>query len=139
MDTPHNRPQKGESIKVEPIRQKAAIERIKAVLLKNAQYRDHCLFTLGINTAFRANELLSLKIGQVLHLAAGDILELKQSKNRKHRAVPLNKTAAEALRLYIERDRPCNGAWRIRTRPCSTHRAAIAWQQSCLSYISLAL
>jgi integrase len=104
MDTPHNRPQKGESIKVEPIRQKAAIERIKAVLLKNAQYRDHCLFTLGINTAFRANELLSLKIGQVLHLAAGDILELKQSKNRKHRAVTLNKTAAEALRLYIERD-----------------------------------
>ena len=69
-----NHPKKGSLIKVEPIRQKAAIERIKASLLHNGNYRDYCLFTLGINTAFRANELLSLTIDQVAHLKTGDTL-----------------------------------------------------------------
>ena len=99
-----NHPKKGSSIKVEPIRQKTAIERIKAVLLSNGKYRDHCLFTLGINTAFRANELLSLTVGQVAHLEAGDVLELKQSKNKRYRAVTLNRTTVEAIQLYLERD-----------------------------------
>lgn len=102
-----NHPKKGSSIKVEPIRQKAAIERIKAVLLSKGKYRDHCLFTLGINTAFRANELLSLTVGQVAHLEVGDTLELKQSKNKRYRAVTLNKTTIEAIQLYLKQD------WRI--------------------------
>ena len=66
MNNP-NHPKKGSSIKVEPIRQKAAIERIKAHLLHEGKYRDYCLFVLGINTAFRANELLSITVGQVAH------------------------------------------------------------------------
>ena len=110
-----NHPKKGSSIKVEPIRQKAAIERIKAVLLHAENYRDHCLFTLGINTAFRANELLSLSIGQVAHLGAGDTLEVKQSKNGKHRMVTLNKSAADAIRLLCERD--YHVRWKIDTYP----------------------
>ncbi len=69
-----NHPKPGSSIKVEPIRQKAAIERIKAALLHNGKYRDHCLFTLGINTAYRANELLSITIQQAAELSAGDVL-----------------------------------------------------------------
>ena len=100
-----NHPKKGTSIKVEPIRQKAAIDRIKAALLHNNKYRNHCLFTLGINTAFRANELLSITIEQVIHMQVGDTLELKQSKNGKHRRVTINKTTHEALRLYIEQDK----------------------------------
>jgi hypothetical protein len=55
-----NHPKKGSSIKVEPIRQKAAIQRIKAALLHGGKHRDYCLFVLGINTALRANELLGL-------------------------------------------------------------------------------
>jgi len=92
-----NHPKKGSSIKVEPIRTKAAIDRIKAALLHAGNYRDHCLFTLGINIAFRANELLSLSLMQMLELEAGDTLELKQSKNQKHRRVTLNKTAYGGL------------------------------------------
>jgi len=104
MDKNQNHPKKGSSIKVEPIRSKAAIERIKAVLLHAEKYRDHCLFSLGINTAYRANELLSITVGQIAHLKMGDALELKQSKNRKHRAVMLNKNAAEAVQLYLAND-----------------------------------
>lgn len=90
-----NRPKKGASIKVEPIRNIEDIQRIKLALA--AKPRDLCLFTLGINTAFRAGELLSIKIGQVMHLKPGDSLELKQSKTKKYRATPLNTMAVDAI------------------------------------------
>ena len=61
-----NHPLKGSTIHVEPIRDKTAIKRIKKLLRDHP--RDLCLFTLGINTAFRANELLSLQVNQVEHL-----------------------------------------------------------------------
>jgi len=73
-----NHPKPGASIKVDPIRSKAAIENIKKILMY--QSRNYCLFVLGINTAYRANELLSIQIEQVDHLKAGDEIELKQEK-----------------------------------------------------------
>ena len=112
-----NHPPKGSSIKVEPIRQKAAIERIKAALLHRNKYRDYCLFTLGINTALRANELLSLRIDQVLSVQAGDRLDVKQSKNGRYRAVTLNRNAAGALRQYIENDRELQRRMSVRGAP----------------------
>ncbi len=72
-----NHPIKGSTTKVEPIRSKKVILNIKKLLIP----RNHCLFTLGINTAYRANELLSIRIGQVRDIQAGDVIELKQSKN----------------------------------------------------------
>ena len=54
-----NHPKKGSAIKVEPIRDKKAIDRIKKQLRDSP--RDLCLFILGINTAYRANELLAIK------------------------------------------------------------------------------
>ncbi|MEP5154111.1 MAG: hypothetical protein ABJQ89_13950, partial [Planktotalea sp.] len=68
-DTPprnFNHPQKGASIKVEPIRALNDIKAIKSRLSGNP--RDLCLFTFGINTAYRAGEILSLTVGQVAHL-----------------------------------------------------------------------
>ncbi len=55
-----NRPKTGPSIKVKPIRDMKAIKRIKKILAD--QPRNLCLFTLGINSAYRANELLSLTV-----------------------------------------------------------------------------
>ncbi len=98
-----NRPPPGSRIKVEPIRTKKAIEVIKSSL--HNKPRDLCLFTLGINTAYRANELLSIRVGQVRHLQVGDVLDLKQSKTRTYRMVTVNRTAVEAIRDYLKRDR----------------------------------
>lgn len=103
MNNP-NHPKKGSVTKVEPIRQKAAIERIKAALLHEWKYRDYCFFVLGINTAFRANELLSITVGQVDGIKAGDVLELKQSKNKQYRRVTINKTTADAIERYFKQD-----------------------------------
>jgi integrase len=91
---PH-RPAIGSSIKVQPIRFKKDIETIKNNLAENP--RDFCLFTLGINTAFRANELLSIRVEQVRDLKVGDVLDLRQSKTKAYRQVTLNRKAVEAI------------------------------------------
>ena len=61
-----NHPKRGSSIKGNPITELSAIKRIKRQLANKP--RDLCLFTLGINTAYRANELVSIKVGQVDYL-----------------------------------------------------------------------
>ena len=94
-----NHPKRGSSTKKEPIRDRKAIKRIKHNL--EDQPRNLCLFTLGINSAYRANELLSLKVGQVDYLSAGDLLELKQSKQQEYRAITINQTAVEAIELWL--------------------------------------
>ncbi len=90
-----NHPKKGSCIKVDPIRDLKAIKRIKHYLSEKP--RDFCLFTLGINTAYRANELLSVRVCDVSHLQVGDGLELKQSKVNKYRKVTVNKNVVNAV------------------------------------------
>ncbi len=94
-----NHPKLGSSIKVEPIRELKDIKNIKKLLADHP--RNLCLFTLGINTAYRANELLSIRIGQVRHLQPGDTLDLKQSKNKKYRMTTVNQTAIDTIQNYI--------------------------------------
>jgi len=95
-----NHPKKGSTIKVEPIREPKSIKAIKRNLKEHP--RDLCLFTFGINTAYRAGEILSLTVGQVEHLKAGDRFEIKQSKSKKYRAITINKTVEAALQNWLE-------------------------------------
>ena len=97
-----NHPKKGANLKVEPVRDPEVIAAIKGNLLAAGQYRNYCLFVLGINTTWRANELLSLTIGHVKDRKAGDILDLKQSKTDAYRMVLLNKTSVSAIALWLE-------------------------------------
>ncbi|MEM9469486.1 MAG: tyrosine-type recombinase/integrase [Pseudomonadota bacterium] len=94
-----NHPKKGSSTKVQPIRSKDAIARIKEHLKDKP--RNLCLFTLGINTAYRANELLSLRIRHVDHLMVGDVLDIKQSKNSEYRATAINHAVYTALHTWL--------------------------------------
>ncbi len=95
-----NHPVKGACIKVEPIRDIKAIKRIKKLL--SDQPRNLCLFTLGVNSAYRANELLSLTVDQVDYLQAGDRLELKQRKTKKYRPVTVNQTTVTAIDKWLQ-------------------------------------
>jgi len=94
-----NHPKKGATIKVEPIRDLKAIQRIKKILADKP--RDLCLFTFGINTAYRANELLSIQVQAVSHLEVGDGLEVKQSKVDQYRKVTLNKKVIESIAALL--------------------------------------
>lgn len=106
-----NHPKKGSTIKVEPIRDKKSIQKLKDLLADKP--RDLCLFTLGINTAYRANELVSITVGQVAHLKVGDRLDVKQSKNGKYRSVTLNNNAVNAIQACLA------------IHPCPTHTAPL--------------
>ena len=48
---------------VEPIRAAKKIAHIKNLLKGQRRFRDLLLFTVGINTALRVSDLLSLRIG----------------------------------------------------------------------------
>ena len=95
-----NHPKLGDVIKVEPIRTVNAINRIRKALAPSP--RNLALFVVGINTAYRASELLSIKIGQVRHLRVGDRLEIKQKKTKKFRAVTLNTACVESIQGLLE-------------------------------------
>lgn len=91
-----NRPKTGDRIKVEPIKDMEAVKAIK-YLLKDGP-RDLAMFTLGINTALRASDLLNIRVGQVRHLKAGEDLELVEKKTGKVKRVTLNKGCVKAVR-----------------------------------------
>jgi len=97
-----NHPKKGASIKVDPIQELVAIAQIKEMLVEREKWRDHCIFTLGINTAWRANELLSLTVGHVRDLTEGDGISLKQSKTKKYRITPINSAAFASIRCWLD-------------------------------------
>jgi len=97
-----NRPQKGSTIKVEPIKDKKAIGRIKKLLADNP--RDLALFTLGINTNLRASDLLRIKVEQVRGLKAGDEIEIKEKKTAKRRRITLNKAVIATIDQLLKSD-----------------------------------
>ena len=51
---------------VEPIRDRKKIAAIKNLLVGANRYRDLLLFVVGINTALRISDLLTLQVGQVV-------------------------------------------------------------------------
>ena len=94
-----NHPALGSTIKVQPIRTVYAINQIRTLLQSNT--RNYCLFVLGINTAFRPSELLSIRIGQVRYLSPGDRLEVERPNSKKYRSVTVNQSAFEAIRRLL--------------------------------------
>jgi integrase len=94
-----NRPEKGSSIKVEPIKRKKDIDSIRKLLSDNP--RNSALFTMGINTNLRASDLLRITAGQVRGLNAGDSIELKEKKTGKFRRVTLNKACIQAIQRLL--------------------------------------
>jgi len=95
-----NHPKPGSTIKVEPIKDRRAINSIKKMLYSNP--RDYCMFVLGINTAMRANELLSIKVHQVRNIKPGDDFEIKQSKTGKYRRITINKAVYKAIKRLLD-------------------------------------
>lgn len=90
---------KGGAIWVEPIRDLKAIRHIKSLLKDRS--RDLCLFTLGINTAYRANELLSLNVGHIMIAKQGSRLTIKQSKTKEYRTAYLNAVCIKSIQQWL--------------------------------------
>jgi integrase len=84
----------------EPIRDLTKIAEIKDNLKDSP--REYALFCLGINTAFRAGDLLKLKMSNLRYLDDSTIeISVKEEKTGKVRIVIVNNGTADALRSYI--------------------------------------
>ena len=91
----YNRPEKGSSIKVDPIKSTKHIQTIKKLL--NDKPLDYALFTVGINTNLRASDLLRIKVGQVKDLKPNDEIAINEKKTKKPRRITLNKACISAI------------------------------------------
>ena len=89
---------------VEPIRNRKKIEQVKNLLKGQGRYRDLLLFVVGINTALRVSDLLTLRIGDFVD-EHGEVRErfwLREEKRGKRNEVVINQSIQEALELYRE-------------------------------------
>jgi integrase len=91
-----NHPAPGSIITQQPITDKKAIERIKDNLEDHP--RNYALFVTGINTAFRAFDLLTLKVGDV----RGNTIRRREIKTGKIREFYLNGAVKSAVAPLIE-------------------------------------
>jgi integrase len=125
-----NRPAKGSSIRVEPIKDLKDIKAIKKLLADKP--RDLCLFTLGINTNLRASDILNIKVGQVKGLKAGDELEIREKKTGKLKRITLNKAVIGSIQGllssgdYQDKDHLFAGQRGVLTVP-SVNRLVKGW------------
>lgn len=80
---------------VYPIKEKAKIQAIKDYLAKSP--RDLLMFTIGLNSALRISDILSLTVGQV---KSGYVV-MKEQKTKKTKRFPLNTSIMDVLVPYI--------------------------------------
>jgi len=92
---------------VQPIRDTKKIDAMKAIMKGESNYRDLLLFVLGINTGLRISDMLALKWSNFINgggrlLKSGDQLNVVEIKTKKTKNFMINKSVAEALKLYID-------------------------------------
>lgn len=75
--------------------------------MRAANSRDYLLFTMGINLALRASDLLSIKVGDVFD-GRKEIVRyiwIKEKKTGKERKLFINSTIEEALLFHFRNKR----------------------------------
>jgi integrase len=90
-------------MEVDPIRDAGKIAEIKKILRGVRGGRDELLFVMGINTALRIGDLLSLSVGDVVG-EDGNISEsisLKERKTGKSKRCPINKSVRRTLSRHL--------------------------------------
>jgi integrase len=102
-----NRPKVGESIKVEPIRKKSEIRRIRELLCKNPSHL--CLFSVGINTGFRISDILQITVSMVKDLQIGGEISIKEKKTGKIRKVNINEGVLKDIQNLLDSKKECVG------------------------------
>ena len=91
---------KGKKTRVQAIRNPGDIKTIRE-LLKN-QPRNLAMFTLGINSALRASDLLAIRVSQIRDIHPGGYFQVMEKKTGKLREVTLNRSSHKAIREYMQ-------------------------------------
>lgn len=88
-----------------PIKDKEVLEEFKNYYLKKGNYRNYSMIVIGLNTALRISDILSLKWSDVYNFSTDRFkshLELDEQKTGKHSVIALNDAAVSALRCFAE-------------------------------------
>lgn len=95
---------------VDPIRSKEDIKKIADYFWDRGEYRNWCIFILGIHTAFRASDLLRVKVKDVASCVDGKLLvhsrvtlRMKEKKTSKYRDVVLPGIVGENIQKYLDK------------------------------------
>ena len=87
----------------EPIRDKNQLRELMSYF-KNTDRRNHVLVNMGINTALRISDILSLKTDDVYDYKGRRVrktIHLKEQKTGKSKTIAVNNQLAKALDLYF--------------------------------------
>ncbi len=106
-------------MKVEPIRNKKDIKTIKKLLSHNK--RDLFLFTLGINSGIRVDDLVKLKVYQLLNKEIGDTINIIEGKTKKHNFIIINKNIYKAFKQYYKKNKLKNDDYIFKSRKKGFH------------------
>jgi len=92
---------------VEPIRDIKKIDAMKKLMIADENFRDHLLFTLGINSGLRISDLLSIKWTLFLNekgklLKAGSAITVTEMKTGKKKRFKLNKSIRKAIESFYD-------------------------------------
>lgn len=88
---------------VEPIRSIKRITQIKNLLRGQGRYRDLLLFVVGINTALRISDLLTLRVGHFVdaHHHRRRAFVIREHKRGKRHDVVINTSIGQTLDEYL--------------------------------------
>lgn len=89
--------------RVEPIRSVKKINDLKKYLLGSGSMRNYALVVLGLNSALRISDILSLTWGDVFDFEENQFkthVYVKEKKTGKNKKFLLNKNATEAILRY---------------------------------------
>ena len=88
----------------EPIRSRAQLREMTEYFRTRGQFRNYALVVLGVYTALRVSDLLSLKWNDVYDEKSGKFrthFTITEQKTGKNKTIALNKQAIFALRVYF--------------------------------------
>jgi integrase len=86
-------------MRVEPFKDTKHIKNIKKLLAGNP--RDRLLFTMGVNSGMRVQDLLGLRVKDVTGLTLGDSISVREKKTGKTNVIILNKEIMAALSDHL--------------------------------------
>lgn len=81
---------------VQPIRDQGMIDEIKEYLKKQS-YRNYMMFVFGINTGLRIQDILKIRVRDVL----GDQLVMIEMKTKKRKFLQINPLLKREIKKYI--------------------------------------
>lgn len=123
-----------------PIKKKEDIKMIKEYFLAREEYRNYAMFVMGINTALRISDILSINWADVYNFKKGKYfthLELIEQKTHKKNVVFLNEKVTDALELHRTKQvlpKPAMKVFSSRLdpyKPLSRNQAYLVIRQAC--------